>query len=244
MALWTRPLAALVAILAGTSMAACSSAPPPTAASPVAQAPVKPDTRFQVTLEVHESAPTEDVRIPRASVTAVDPVGTTVSGETDGSGTLVLRLHGGQTHLTTAAGGYETSRASVNVVAPDAIVSLPLVPAFREIRESFAYVYPPPVQPIAQKTFRVNVHHAGSLNARYTETWRGASEQAASCLEVRDSSGRVLASSQGIYDNWAPDLVVSVSAGQAYEVRFFVCGAPSYTPSTMAAWGGEVRHPS
>jgi hypothetical protein len=201
---------------------------------------------FALSLHVHEGAPTENVSIAGAAVTAVDSGGNPSSGRTDASGRVVLNVRAGPVRITLASNGYETSETGVDVTG-EAVLELPLVPVLQELRQSFEYVYPvPPGMPfIDQRRFRVNAHHSGLLIAQYTGTWQTASPQAHTCIEVRDSANRILDHTQGQYDNWAPVIRLAVVAGQAYEVAFYSCNpyGPAATES-LAGWAGEVKHPS
>lgn len=202
--------------------------------------------RFALTLRVHESAPTEDVNIARVAVTAVDSGGTTASGETDAAGGLVLTLKAGPARITLAAAGYEPSEVAVDVTA-DKVVELPLVPVLQEVRQSFEAVLDKTLRPpfLDQRRFRVNVHHSGVLFVRYTQSALDPFAQAHTCIDIRDATNRSVARTQGVYDNWAPDIRLPVDAGQTYKVIFFSCN-PSGLPPTysLVYWGGEVRHPS
>jgi hypothetical protein len=194
--------------------------------------------------KVHESFPTESVAVAGATVSAVGADGATASATTDASGAFTMRLVPGAARLTVAAAGYETSSTSAEVTAGD--LSLSLVPVLREVTESFDYVYPRPSQFINARTFRFNVHRAGSLNARFTQSYELASAQASTCIEVRDSGNRVLAHADGQYDNPAGPIELAVVPG-IYTVVFSSCnqwGYANWHPETMAAWGGAVKHPN
>ena len=194
-----------------------------------------------VTGRVHESAPTEEVRIAGATVTAMDSAGVTSSVATDPEGAFVLTLRPGMARLTVVASEYETSQVTVDVPPEGTSLSLPLVPVSRQVILTFHYIYPPTPDLVRQRTYRLDVYHPGLLEARYSRSWQSASAQGNTCVEVRDRANRIVAGSQGMYDNPA-QLRVDVAAG-AFEVKFFVCSVYGFTPSfDLQGWGGEVRY--
>ena len=194
---------------------------------------------------VHESLPTEQQTIAGATVTGVDAAGTTQAVITDGSGRFTLRLVPGIARITVAAPGYETAKTSADLTVTE--LSLALAPELREVRESFDYIlptYPPSSAVINQRSYRISVHHAGELRAGYTVSWAGASAQAHTCLEVRGANSRLLDRSHGTYDNAATPIRLDVSPG-VYEVKFSSCNPYGPEPiQDLAAFGGEIKHPS
>jgi hypothetical protein len=196
----------------------------------------------RVSGKVHESAPTEDVGVAGATVTAVGADGAGVSAVTDASGAFTLNLVPGVAQFSVAAPGYETATASVDTTAGS--LSLPLVPVLQEMRESFDTISPPPAQVIDSRTFPIKVHRAGEIVVAYTKSYDLASAQAFTHLEVRDASNRVLAQTAGAYDAWAPPIRVSVAPG-AYVVKFFTANPYDGTAAvSLAGFGGEVKHPN
>jgi hypothetical protein len=190
---------------------------------------------------VHESAPTEHVAIGAATVSATDARGNTQSTVTDSSGRFSLRLVRGVAQVSVTAAGFEPSTAPVNIT--EAPLSLALAPVRREIRLSFDYIYPEPKTFIEQRTYRINVHHAGELRAEYTRSYQTASPQAHTCLEVRDAANRTLMQRRGAYDIPA-SLRMPIAPG-VYEVKFSSCTPWGGPPTqTLAAFAGELRHPS
>jgi len=191
--------------------------------------------------KVHESAPTEDIAVPGATVTAVGADGAVSSAVADASGAFRLNLVPGVAQFTVTAPGYDTATTSVDPVAGP--LSLSLVPGQQEMRESFDVIYPPP-QFFDSRTFTIKVHHAGEIRVAYTASNASASAQAFTHAEVRDASNRILAQSGGVYDLWAPSIRVSVGPG-VYVVKFFTAdpyGGASLV--SLAGFGGEVTHPN
>ena len=195
---------------------------------------------------VHESRPTEHIGIPGARVSVVSSDGTTETAVTDGAGNFSVRLKPGAVQVNVTAPGYDALATEV-VATPGAPLSLSVVPTAQEVRISFPYIYtgvpnnPPLIQ---ERTFRIGVHHDGELRAEYTQSYMSASAQALTCLEVRDSNNRILASSKGQYDITAAPARLNVVAGESYEVKFFLClPGPIAAQITLAGWGGEVKHP-
>jgi hypothetical protein len=204
---------------------------------------VTPGARI-VTGRVHESRPTEHIGVPGARVTVVSSDGTSETAVTDAAGDFSVRLKPGSVRVTVTASGYDALATDV-LAAPGAALSLAVVPTAQEVRISFPYIhtgYPNNPPRIQQRTFRIDVHHSGELRAAYTGSYELASAQALTCLEVRDSANRVLASSQGQYDISPRPARLNVVAGQSYEVKFFLCPA-GVSGVTLAAWSGEVKHP-
>jgi hypothetical protein len=193
---------------------------------------------------VHESWPTEQKSIAGATVTAVDAAGNAQSAVTDSSGRFTLRLAPGIAQITVAAPGYETTTASADPTAGTELLSLSLPPVMREVRESFAYISPAPATFIDQRRFRINVHHAGEVRAEYTGSYADASSHAHLCLQIRDSSNRVLARSRGAYDIAPSPIRLDVVPG-VYDVSFFSCnpfGGPQVV--SLAWFSGAIKHPN
>jgi len=195
--------------------------------------------------KVHESFPTESVAIAGATVTAVGADGATVSATTDASGAFTLNLVPGVAQVTVAAAGYETATTNADVTR--GTVSLALVPVLREVNESFDYVpYPGSPTPVAARTFRFAVHHAGTLHAAFTNSNELASAQADTCIDVRDSANHVLGHTNGQYDNF-PRPIDLIVPPDVYTVVFTSCNVNGYSnwrPEDMTRWSGEVKHPN
>jgi hypothetical protein len=197
---------------------------------------------------VHESRPTEHTGIPGARVTVTSSGGTTETAVTDGAGSFSVRLTPGVVRVTVTAPGYD-ALAIEQVASPGAPLSLAMVPTNQEVRIAFPYISTGPVNnnppQIQQRVFRIDAHHSGELRAAYTGSYVGASAQAFTCLEVRDSTNRVLAHSQGVYDIPANPIRLSVAGGDWYEVKFFLCPFLGFAPNNLsiAGWSGEVKHP-
>lgn len=120
---------------------------------------------------VHESRPTEHIGMPGARVTVVSSDGTTETAVTDGAGNFSVRLKPGAVQMTVTASGYDALATEV-LVTPGAPLSLAVVPTAREVRISWPYIFPPPSPPIRQRTFRIDVHHAGELRPRTRQARR------------------------------------------------------------------------
>ena len=156
---------------------------------------VSPGARV-ATGRVHESRPTEHIGVPGARVTVVSSDGTTETAVTDRAGSFSVRLKPGVVRVTVTAPGYD-ALATEEVASPGVPLSLALVPTNQEVRIAFPSISTGPVNnnppQIQQRTFRIDVHHPGELRADYTGSYTSASAQGFTCLEVRDSSNRVLA---------------------------------------------------
>jgi len=199
-----------------------------------------------ITGRVHESWPTEDIRIGGATVIGIDSSGNTQSAVTDGSGHFTMRLARGVARIIVAAAGYETATTSVELGgASDGELLLPLLPVRREIRLTFPYVLPPPSTFPEQRSYRLAVHHSGELRAMYSNSYESASAQAFTRLEIRDANNHVLAHSRGSYDIPAAPIRLQVEPG-IYEVKFFVSDPVGVHPPrvSLAGFAGEIKHPS
>ena len=196
--------------------------------------------RRTITGIVHESFPTEGTVIRGARVIATEVSGSVQSVVTDAEGRFTLLEVSTNARLAVEAPGYES--AAIAQDAAGAVLSVALAPALREIREGFEYISPRPAEIITERRFRVAVHHDGELRAAYTSSYDSASAQAFTCLEVRDAANRVLSSGQGQYDLAAPPIRLAVKPG-SYDVRFYGCGGIGLG-SNMAAFSGEIKHPS
>jgi hypothetical protein len=195
---------------------------------------------------VRESAPTEQVMVGGATVTAVDAAGRTDSAVTDVGGRFTLRLVPGPARITVVARGYETMVTSADVARSGTDMSLGVTPELREIRTGFAIDPSPNPAFVDQRTFRADVHHAGVLSATYSQSRATASAQAHTCLEVRRrSDNRVIEQARGQYDGAAGPIQVPVVAGESYEVKFYSCNPFGPTAIvSLADFGGEIKHPN
>ena len=190
---------------------------------------------------VHESFPTEATAIRGARVSATEASGSVQSVVTDAEGRFTLVDVSTNARLAVEAPGYES--AAVAQDPGSASLSVALVPALREVRESFDYITPRQTAHIPQHRFHVAVHHAGELRAEFTNSSQLASAQAFTCLEVRDATNRVLWHSRGQYNIPAFPARLVVTPGY-YDVSFYSCGSPGFTQVSMVGFAGAIKHPS
>jgi hypothetical protein len=189
---------------------------------------------------VHESFPTEATALRGATVTATEASGKVLSVVTDAGGRFTLQEVATDARLTVDAPGYAS--AAFTPGPTDAPLSLALTPTQREIRESFDYVSRA-AGFVTQRSYRVAVHSAGELRAAYVNSYDSASGQEFTCLEVRDAANHVLAQGHGSYDIPAGPVRLAVTPGY-YDVKFYGCGSTRGSASNIAAYAGEIKHPS
>jgi hypothetical protein len=200
---------------------------------------------------VHESQPTETVAIAGATIAVVDAKGVTQSIVSDKAGRFSVRLPMGPTRFTVTAPNYEVNERSTDIAVDTALLSVALMPAMREVRESFGQPWTQwngrtlPGGPFREVSFSIVAHNPGTIRMNAEACLSGclASEMASFCAEIRDGSNRVVASAHGQYD-LAPDIPnVQTKGGERYQVKMGVC------PGVDAKWMMnrfyiEVNHPS
>jgi hypothetical protein len=86
---------------------------------------------------VHETQPTETAAIAGATIVVVDAKGVTQSIVSDAAGRFSVRLPIGSTRFTVTAPNYDVSDRSTDIAVDTAPLSLALMPAMRDVRESF-----------------------------------------------------------------------------------------------------------
>jgi hypothetical protein len=199
---------------------------------------------------VHESAPTEGIRIAAAVVAVVDAKGGTQSAVSDVAGRFSMRLPIGPARVMVTAAGYETTNASIDL-GTNGLLSVGLLPVLREVHEEFGVAMddwhggPIAGAPLRQAGVMIVAHHSGTIRVKADACLFGcdASEMAWLCAEIRDSSNRVVVSARGSYD-LSPDIPdFQTNGGDRYEVKMGVC---SNAPAdwSMLRYFIDVKHPS
>jgi hypothetical protein len=196
---------------------------------------------------VHESAPTEQVAVAGATVVVIDSAGTTHSLVSDTGGNFNVSLQPGAAQITISADGYETSTVTIDVNANAAPLSLALVPRLREVRFEFPAEAPRPGYFVEERTFHVDMHHAGELRAAVTGESVSHGDAEEFCLELRDMTNRVLDQTCGGFDVLPMPISRNLSI-EAYEVKVRLANAflalvagPYWSATTLS---GEIKHPS
>jgi hypothetical protein len=197
--------------------------------------------------EIHESAPTERIRIRGATIAVVDSGGGAQTALSDAAGNFTLSARTGLAQIAVSAAGYDRTTTSVDVRA-DTALSLALVPVLQEVRLTFPSEPPRPGLFVDERTFHVDLHHAGEIRAAITgaSVSHGDGEQVF-CMELRDSSNRVINRSRGSFDVRPFPIHMGVGIG-SYEVKVMVCADsvafinvfPSFSATTLS---GEIKHP-
>ena len=200
---------------------------------------------------VHETAPTETAGIAGATIAVVDAKGVTQSIVSDKAGRFSVRLPIGSTRFTVTAPNYDVSDRSTDVGVDTALLSVALMPAMREVRESFGQPWAEwkggtlPGGPFREVSFSFVAHNPGTIRAFAEACVSGclASEMALFCAEIRDGSNRVVASGRGQYDIVVGIPNFQTKGGERYQVKMGVC------PEFDAKWKMnrffiEVKHPS
>jgi hypothetical protein len=199
---------------------------------------------------VHETQPTETVAIAGATIVVLDAKGVTQSIVSDAAGRFSVRLPIGSTRFTVTAPNYEVSDQSRDIGADTALLSLALLPAVREVRETFGQPWAEwngqtlPGGPFRQVSFSIVAHNPGTIRTFVEACLRGclASEKALLCAEIRDGSNRLVASARGQYDGPPNIPNVQTKGGEHYEVKMGVC--PEFDAKwTMNRFFIEVKHP-
>ena len=198
---------------------------------------------------VHETAPTEGVAIAGAMIRLIDSGGTTRTAVSDAAGSFIVSARPGAAAITISAAGYDETTRSITV-GTETPLSVGLVPSLREVRVLFASQPPSPSLLEVERTFRLNVHHAGELRVTITgESVSHGDGYGLFCMDVRDASNRLLARSQGGFDFLPFPIRQRVTPGY-YEVKILVCrpaplefisAFPSFSVTTFS---GEIKHPS
>jgi hypothetical protein len=197
---------------------------------------------------VHESAPTEGVTIGGADIVVVDSAGSSRAIVSDTSGNFTVSLRPGAARMIVSAPGYETSTITVDASAETPELSVALVPVLREVRLYFPSEPPSPGSFVVERSFHVDVHHRGELRVAITSESASHSDGESNfCLEVRDSSNKILAHTNGSFDVWPGPIRLDVGVG-AYEVKVSICGNSAalsgYPAFSAMTFAGEIKHPS
>jgi hypothetical protein len=183
---------------------------------------------------VSESAPTTNVRIAGAVVAILDGTDAGRTATTDANGSYRIEgLRVGGFNVSVNAGGYEESRAGINL-AGSVTHNVQLRPAFRTLDETLSGTVSAG-EPVCAgssisgrpcRRFELAVHHGGTLTARLEwstrtndldlELWRGST---------------MLASSRGVGDQ--ESVSSAVSAGAMYELRVVYYEGATVQPFTL-----------
>jgi hypothetical protein len=211
---------------------------------------------FVITGIVHESAPTEEVRLPGARIEIVGSPATGQSLTADAEGRFVIEVEQPGFALHVSRDGYEPASFSVASLPRDQRPSIGLLPEFREIRDDFIFNDPPQRGlSVREATFPIPVHHGGRfMPVVYAACgFVGGPDCSASgknyiCADVRDGEGHVIARAVGSYD-FTPQFrsPIHVSGGQMYHFRIFACDwgvEPAPLSRRIGYFRASVTHPN
>ena len=201
---------------------------------------------FVITARLHESPPTAHVLVPDARADITGGEFDSQRFMSDGTGNIVFPAVGRELFVVHfGKAGYEDVRVDVDP-ARDSQLDIALFPTFETVEDEWSTLtrwgsYG------RELTFSFPAHHIGtmSINARLCVDGYNASEFAATCTEVRDDTGRLIAEHQGSYD-FSVVTSISVPGGHRYDLTVSIWDAWQllHPNDEIIAYDVRVSHPN